>query len=479
MTVAAPPPVPPVHENGMNGAIPGHHVNLSLPRFHPIAMNPGQPVPPESMMHGHQHYRPYPPPPTMSEQGPPPGPPGPPTPHASGIDHIEARLRQLEHEEAARMAARSHLLAVRKREDEEFRRMTENAEAEEEVWLINVMPRKFIDLSSDICLCFAPIQELRRQRKRLKRESMGLYNPSLESPPLRPTPPRRLSETNAATTLAYFKQQTPPEPRTIAPPPPPQAQIPPPHPQPQHMHHDPTGAGSIRRKQKYTIKNVEAWGERHGRPAAHDPSGRALWKRPSDGSLVYLTCPVSGCGKADFVTLHGFMCHLTKKHKDRSLGSQSRALEVCGVVYDPNTPLPPVPNGARASTEESRLDSAADQEGYPQDMEYSSASDNESAEHSVPVKTEATDKPLPPPGALLTPSEEYPPPAPKTNSSTKHSISSLIDRDPEHEPRERTVSPLPPLYSAASKIERVPQAGAGLSGPQESEKEAIEREEHK
>ncbi|KAL2857645.1 hypothetical protein BJX68DRAFT_229235 [Aspergillus pseudodeflectus] len=146
MTVAAPPPVPPVHENGMNGSIPGHHVNLSLPRFHPIAMNPGQPVPPESMMHGHQHYRPYPPPPPMSEQGPP-VPPGPPTPHAPpGIDHIEARLRQLEHEEAARMAARSHLLAIRKREDEEFRRMTENAEAEEEVMRLAIL--------SNLCLTY-------------------------------------------------------------------------------------------------------------------------------------------------------------------------------------------------------------------------------------------------------------------------------------------------------------------------------------
>lgn len=61
------------------------------------------------------------------------GPPGP-APHPpSHIDQIDARLRQLEHEEAARMAARSHLLAIRKREDEEFRRMTESAEAEEEV----------------------------------------------------------------------------------------------------------------------------------------------------------------------------------------------------------------------------------------------------------------------------------------------------------------------------------------------------------
>ncbi|KAL5343913.1 hypothetical protein BJX70DRAFT_2778 [Aspergillus crustosus] len=428
MTVAA-PPVPPVHENGMNGSIHGHHINMSLPRFHPIAMNPGQPVPPESMMHSHQHFRHFPPP-QMQEQGPP-GPPGPPTPHPPAIDHIEVRLRQLEHEEAARMAARSHLLAIRKREDEEFRRMTENAEVEEE--------------------------ELRRQRKRLKRESMGLYNPSLESPPLRPTPPRRLSETNAATTLAYFKQQTPPEPRGIVPPQQQQqqqqqqaqqTQMPSSHP-PQHMHLDPAVAGSIRRKQKYTIKNVEAWGERHGRPAAHDPSGRALWKRPSDGSLVYLTCPVSGCGKSDFVTLHGFMCHLTKKHKDRSLGSQSRALEVCGVVFDPAAPLPPVTNGHRASTEESRLDAPTD-EGYPQDMEYSTGSDDESNDHSV-VKTESADRTLPPP-ALLTPADEHPPVL-KTKSSTKQSISSIIDREPTNGLREHTLSPLPPLYSTISKLE--------------------------
>ncbi|KAL4910408.1 hypothetical protein BDW74DRAFT_145002 [Aspergillus multicolor] len=428
MTVAA-PPVPPVHENGMNGNMPGHHINMSLPRFHPIAMNPGQPIPPEAMMHGHQPYRHFPPPP-MQEQGPP-APPGPPTPNVPSIDHIEARLRQLEHEEAARMVARSQLLAMRKREDEEFRRMTEHAEVEEE--------------------------ELRRQRKRLKRESMGLYNPSLESPPLRPTPPRRLSETNAATTLAFLQQQTPQEPRAIVHQPP-QAQIPqPPH--PQHMHHDPNGNGSIRRKQKYTIKNVEAWGERHGRPAAHDPSGRALWKRPSDGSLVYLTCPVSGCGKADFVTLHGFMCHLTKKHKDRSLGSQSRALEVCGVVFDPAAPLPPVSNRHRASTEESRIESGpTDPDGYPQDTEYSTGSDDESAVHSV-VKTEATDRPLPPPGALLTPADEQPPVAAalpsKVHSSARQTISSIIDREPEAAPilREHEISPLPPIYNTMPKLD--------------------------
>lgn len=68
----------------------------------------------------------------MQESGPS-GPPGPPPGQPPSIDHIEARLKQLEQEEAARMAARSQILAIRKREDEEFRRMTEHAEAEEEV----------------------------------------------------------------------------------------------------------------------------------------------------------------------------------------------------------------------------------------------------------------------------------------------------------------------------------------------------------
>ncbi|KDE77757.1 hypothetical protein AO1008_03867 [Aspergillus oryzae 100-8] len=447
MTVAA-PPVAPVHENGINGSGPGHHhVNMSLPRFHPIAMNPSQPVHPEQMMPNHSHFRPFPPPHPMQEAGPTGPAPHPP----SHIDQIDARLRQLEHEEAARMAARSHLLAIRKREDEEFRRMTESAEAEEE--------------------------ELRRQRKRLKRESMGLgYNASMDSPPLRPTPPRRLSETNAATTLAFFKQQSPPEPRTIPPPP---VQAPPSHPPPQHMPHDPT-AGTIRRKQKYTIKNVEAWGERHGRPAAHDPSGRALWKRPSDGSLVYLTCPVSGCGKADFVTLHGFMCHLTKKHKDRSLGSQSRALEVCGIVYDPNAPLPPVSTVQRASTEESRGDSApTDPEGYPQEMDYSSASDDEESRKN-PVKTEAADRTLPVPTVPF-PHPEEPSKARKLNNSTKQSISSIIDRDPEDEPRERLVSIPPRPVEALSRAspEQKPSIPneAEVSRPDERNQEPNESKE--
>lgn len=227
------------------------------------------------------------------------------------------------------------------------------------------------------------------------------------------------------------------------------------------MHHEPVSStGSVRRKQKYTIKNVEAWGERHGRPASHDPSGRALWKRPSDGSLVYLTCPIQGCGKADFVTLHGFMCHLTKKHKDRSLGSQSRALEVCGVVFDPTAPLPPV-SGKRASTEEkSPLESTPmdqdqepddhDQDEHEVDMDSDEADDiDPDSSSSYRVKSETTDRPMPdahessstPAAMANTPNSTTitpPKPQPHTNgSSAKQSISSIIDRNPENSAENR------------------------------------------
>jgi hypothetical protein len=82
--------------------------------------------PPEQMVQSH-HFRHFAP---MHEQHPP----GVPPVHSpASLEHIEARLRHLEHEEMARMATRSRILAMRKHEDEEFRSMTERAEAEEEV----------------------------------------------------------------------------------------------------------------------------------------------------------------------------------------------------------------------------------------------------------------------------------------------------------------------------------------------------------
>ncbi|KAJ5938626.1 hypothetical protein N7466_001760 [Penicillium verhagenii] len=452
-----------VSDSGING---GGHLPSGLPRYHPIAMNPNPPPhpampPPDQMVHNH-HFRHFAPP-LMHDphSGPPPVPP---TPSPTSLEQIEQRLRQLEHEEMNRMATRSHILAVRKREDEEFRRLTESAEIEEE--------------------------DLRRQRKRMKRESMGLgSNHAADSPPLRPTPPRRLSETSAATTLAFFKQQSPPEPRQAPLPPVPQPQQAPPMPPPTHLHqphqshqpphsshqqhqphashpphqthqpHQPhhappppqsqhhlvhhdslNGPGSIRRKQKYTIKNVEAWGERHGRPAAHDPSGRALWKRPSDGSLVYLTCPIQGCGKSDFVTLHGFMCHLTKKHKDRTLGSQSRALELCGIVFDPNSPLPPVTNHRGSAESATPMDMDGDGD---EDLD-SDPEESEDSPESYRVKTEGSDRlGLSDAHDIIPgPHDMSPVPIPKLSlhGSVKQSISSIIDRTPEPEHREALAS---------------------------------------
>lgn len=160
--MTAAPPVPqPVPDSGMNGG-PGHHVN-GLPRYHPIAMNPNPPPhhqmpPPEQMMQNH-HFRHFAPPPLHDPHAHPGPPPVAPAPTPTSLEQIEARLRQLEHEEMNRMAARSHLLAIRKREDEEFRRMTESAEAEEEVVLIrsyslirlntHAMPRTSEDNAKD------------------------------------------------------------------------------------------------------------------------------------------------------------------------------------------------------------------------------------------------------------------------------------------------------------------------------------------
>lgn len=126
---------------------------MNMPRYQPIAINPntsGPPAPPVSAS-----YRPYgapmpeqqqqqqappqhfPPPPQhlLNPPPPPPGhpPPGPPSSIPAQLEQIEARLRQIEQEEASRAAARARILAIRKREDEEFRMITERAEAEEEV----------------------------------------------------------------------------------------------------------------------------------------------------------------------------------------------------------------------------------------------------------------------------------------------------------------------------------------------------------
>jgi hypothetical protein len=124
----------PVHHG--DSGMPGHLVN-HLPRYHPIAMNPNPPPhmpPPDQMVQNH-HYRHFAPMHEHHSQGIPP------VHSPASLEHIEARLRHLEHEEMARNATRSRILAMRKHEDEEFRAMTERAEAEEEVSRIDIRPK--------------------------------------------------------------------------------------------------------------------------------------------------------------------------------------------------------------------------------------------------------------------------------------------------------------------------------------------------
>lgn len=166
MTAATTSVGPAVSENGLNSLVHGH-ITMNMPRFHPIAINPHHSVPHDPSQ-GLYRHTPYGPPPPV-EQGPPPAPAPPPhsapqgTPAPPGpplgpqsipsqLDQIEARLRQLEHEDAARTAARSHLLAIRKREDEEFRMITESAEAEEEVRIVivNVLLPRFIAHTTNV-----------------------------------------------------------------------------------------------------------------------------------------------------------------------------------------------------------------------------------------------------------------------------------------------------------------------------------------
>jgi hypothetical protein len=202
------------------------------------------------------------------------------------------------------------------------------------------------------------------------------------------------------------------------------------------------GMGTFRKKQKYTIKNAEAWGERHGRPATYDAAGRALWKRPSDGHLVYLDCPAPDCGKSDFVTLHGFMCHLTKKHKDRSMGSQSRALDLCGSVFDPSAPRPQRASLKGGSTVNSRAGSVHTEEAEVEDEEdtYSSApSDMHEGSHininnnfhpEGVVKKEDTDSPVVPAASTTmttTTNTTAMNEASESTSTNKASIASMID----------------------------------------------------
>ncbi|KAJ6118826.1 hypothetical protein N7471_013446 [Penicillium samsonianum] len=104
---------------------------------------------------------------------------------------------------------------------------------------------------------------------------------------------------------------------------------------------------------------------KYGLPAGTDVSGRPFWMRDSDRKLVHLVCPVSACGKQDFQTLHGFVCHLKSKHKNRKTPDRSKVLNTFGVVFDQTTV-----DSARVSPnyESSPSESTLEAAGRKQDM---------------------------------------------------------------------------------------------------------------
>lgn len=126
-----------------------------------------------------------------------------------------------------------------------------------------------------------------------------------------------------------------------------------------------------------------------------------------------------------------------------------------------------------------------DQDGYPQEMEYSTGSDEEEDQGSpYPVKMEITDRPFPPhtPQPVSEESTSAAPPAaaPKTNGSTKQSISSIIDRNPEADTA--TAMPPPPTSTetptSASQEQTTPvHEKSEINGSSQPEREASESKE--
>ena len=101
-----------------------------------------------------------------------------------------------------------------------------------------------------------------------------------------------------------------------------------------------------------------------------------------------------------------------------------------------------------------------DGDGYPQEMEYSTGSDDDEADQD-PVKMEGTSVTERPYGRMTTtsqpPDEQQASSAiPKMNGSTKQSISSIIDRNPEDE-----AMPPPPSETPRSVSQEQTSPGKG------------------
>lgn len=172
----------------------------------------------------------------------------------------------------------------------------------------------------------------------MKRESMGLFvfstknSPEAESSPMTaPAEPQMWASVNSqarSSSIVHSERPIHNPYRSYLPP----STQPLPHTgtTPRGRSASPVSATNGVRQRNYNIKNRALYDNRHGPADGYDNIGRPLWRRPSDGVLVYLICPFATCKKNDFRTIHGLTVHLTRIHKDKSARGHSQIIDACG-----------------------------------------------------------------------------------------------------------------------------------------------------
>ena len=92
-----------------------------------------------------------------------------------------------------------------------------------------------------------------------------------------------------------------------------------------------TGQATVRKPRSPEVRKRS-----RGFPVGHDGQGRPLYRRASDGKLVYLRCCVAGCERTNFNTIDALRLHVCKskyKHKLKgTLTTNRQAVEICGIV---------------------------------------------------------------------------------------------------------------------------------------------------
>lgn len=58
----------------------------------------------------------------------------------------------------------------------------------------------------------------------------------------------------------------------------------------------------------------EAFAKRHGNCDRKDSQGRGIWRHEATNTDRYIRCNHDNCGRMDWKTLHGFACHIVRRH---------------------------------------------------------------------------------------------------------------------------------------------------------------------